>query len=263
MRLKIMGICLVAVFAMAAVVSASASAAAPAFYECAKLTKNPTTKKYEGKYSEKTCAKEASPTEQAEGKKNKYELKEGIGAKGKPFKGKGPAATLHTPAVGGEVTCKSFKDSGSINTPTTENKVVSEFKTCESLKKKCASPGQKAGTIKTNSLAGELGYISKSPLKVGVLLKPESGSVLAEFNCEGLEIETTGSVIGEQKGDINVFNKTSENVFTINGEGLQSVKNFEGGSNHELLSKINGSGPFPSGQQATAVNKGEELEIKA
>jgi hypothetical protein len=259
MRLKIMGLCLVAVFAMSAAISASASAAAPAFFECAKLTAKPFT----GKYTDKACSKEASKTEQEEGKKNKYELKEGVGAKGKPFKGKGPAATLHTPAVGGEVTCKSFLDEGTINTPTTENKVTSVFKTCESLKKKCASPGQKAGTIKTNNLAGELGYISKSPLKVGVLLKPETGTVLAEFNCEGLEIETTGSVIGEQKGDINVFSKTSENVFTINGEGLQSVKNFEGGSNHELLSKINGSGPFPSGQQATAVNKGEELQIKA
>jgi hypothetical protein len=258
MRLKIMGLCLVAVFAMAAVVSASASAAAPAFYECAKLTAKPFT----GKYTDKKCSKEASPTEIAEGKKNKYELKEGVG-KGKEFKGKGPAATLHTPAVGGEVTCKSFKDAGFINTPTTENKVVSEFKTCESLKKKCVSPGAKAGTIITKNLKGELGYISKSPLKVGVVLSPETGTVLAEFNCEGLEIETTGSVIGEQKGDINVFSKTSENVFTVNGEGFQSVKSFEGGSNHELLSKINGSGPFPSGQQATAVNKGEELEIKA
>jgi hypothetical protein len=259
MRLKIMGLCLVAVFAMAAVVSSSASAAAPAFFECHKQT----TKPYTGKFTDKACSKAATAEEIAAGKKNKYELQEGTGAKGKPFKGKGPAATLHTPAVGGEVTCKSFKDEGTINTPTTENKVTSEFKTCESLKKKCASAGQKAGTIKTSLLAGELGYISKSPLKVGVLLKPETGTVLAAFNCEGLEIETTGSVIGEQKGDINVFSKKSENVFTINGEGFQSVKNFEGGSNHELLSKINGSGPFPSGQQATAVNTGEELEIKA
>ena len=259
MRLKIMGLCLVAVFAMAAVVSASASAAEPAFYECAKLTAKP----YTGKFTDKACSKAASAEEIAAGKKNKYELKEGIGTKGKAFKGKGPAATLHTPAVGGEVTCKSFADTGFINTPTTENKVVSTFKTCESLKKKCLSPGAKAGTIVTKNLQGALGYISKSPLKVGVVLSPETGTVLAEFNCEGLEIETTGSVIGEQKGDINVFNKKSENVFTVNGEGLQSVKSFEGGSTHELLSKINGSGPFPSGQQATAVNTGEELEIKA
>lgn len=259
MRLKMMGLCLVAVFALTAAITASASAAEPAFYECHKQT----TKPFTGKYTDKKCSVEASPTEQAEGKKNKYELQEGIGAKGKPFKGKGGKATLHTPAVGGEVTCKSFKDAGSIATPTTENKVISEFKTCESLGKKCASPGQKAGTIKTNNLAGELGYINKAKKEVGVLLKAETGSVLAEFNCEGLEIVTTGSVIGRQTGDINTFSKTSTNVFQVNGEGFQEVKNFEGGPTHVLQSTINGSGPFESGQQAEALNKGEELEIKA
>jgi hypothetical protein len=257
-RMKMMGLCLVALFALTAVAVSSASAAEPAFYECHKLTAKP----YTGKYTDKACSKEATSGEKAEGKKNKYELQEGVGAKGKGFKGKGGKATLHTPAVGGEVTCKSFGDSGTVTTPTTEGKVVSEFKTCESLKKKCASPGAKAGVIKTNSLVGVLGYISKSAKTVGVALSPESGTVLAEFNCEGLEIVTTGSVIGTI-APVNVFTKSEENVFAINGEGLQSIKKFEGGSNQELLSKINGSGPFPSGQQAEALNKGEELEIKA
>jgi hypothetical protein len=260
MRLKIMGLCLVAVFAMAAVVSASASAAEPAFYECAKLTAKPFT----GKYTDKKCSKEASPGEIAEGKKNKYELQEGIGAKGKAFKGKGGKATLHTPAVGGVVECKSFKDEGHIATPTTENKVVSTFTSCTSLGKKCTSPGAKAGSIVTKNLAGELGYINKAKKEVGVLLKPESGTVLAEFNCEGLEIVTSGSVIGTQTGDINTFSKSSTNTFAVNGEGFQVIKKFEGeATNHVLESLINGSGPFESGQEASALNKGEELEIKA
>jgi hypothetical protein len=258
MRLKMMGLCLVAVFALTAAITASASAAEPAFYECHKQT----TKPYTGKYTDKKCSVEASKEVQEEGKKNKYELQEGIGAKGKPFKGKGGKATLHTPAVSGEVTCKSFKDEGHIATPTTEKEVISEFKTCESLGKKCNSPEAKAGTIKTFDLAGELGYINKAKKEVGVLLKAETGSVLAEFNCEGLEIVTTGSVIGTLE-PVNVFTKTETNKFQVNGEGFQSIKNFEGGPNHELLSEINGSGPFPSGQQAEAVNKGEELEVKA
>jgi len=247
-RMKMMGLCLVALFALTAVAVSSASAAEPAFYECAKTTG--------GKFSNKTCS---AP---GEGKTGKYELKEGIG-KGKIFKGKGGSATLHTPAVGGEVVCKSFKDSGFVNSPTTENKVISEFKTCTSLGKKCASPGEKAGTIKTTDLKGVLGYINKAKKEVGVALSAESGSVLAEFNCEGLEIVTTGSVIGRQLGDINTFSKTSESVFKVNGEGFQEVKNFEGGATQVLESKINGSGPFESGQQAEATNKGEELEIKA
>jgi hypothetical protein len=248
-RIKIMGLCLVAVFAMTAVAVSSASAA-PSFFECAKVAAGT------GKFTNKTCSTEGT------GKTAKYELKEGVG-KGKEFKGKGGAATLHTPAVGGEVKCKSFKDKGLVATPTTESKVISEFKTCESLKKKCVSPGAKAGTIITKNLKGVLGYITKSPLSVGVALSPETGTVLAEFNCEGLEIETTGSVIGEQKGDINTFSKTSENVFKVSGGGVQEPTAFEGGAKQVLESKINGSGPFESGQQATVVNKGEELEIKA
>ncbi len=258
MRLKMMGLCLVAVFALTAAISASASAAEPAFYECHKLT----TKPYTGKFTDKKCSIAATPTQEAEGKVNKYELQEGVGAKKKPFKGKGGAATLHTPAIGGEVKCTSFKDSGSVNTPTTENNVISEFKGCTSLGKKCNSPAAKAGTIVTNKLAGELGYINKASKNVGVLLKAETGSILAEFNCEGIEIVTTGSVIGTI-APVNTFTKVETNVFAVNGEGFQSVKNFEGGPNHELLSTVNGSGPFPSGQQAEAVNKGEELEIKA
>jgi hypothetical protein len=257
-RMKMMGLCLVALFALTAVAVSSASAAEPAFYECHKLTAKP----YTGKYTDKACTKEATAEEKAAGKKNKYELQEGIGAKGKGFKGKGGKATLHTPAVGGEVTCKSFGDSGNITTPTTEGKVISEFKTCESLGKKCSSPGAKAGLIKTNPLKGVLGYINKGKKEVGVALSAETGSVLAEFNCEGLEIVTTGSVIGTI-APVDVFTKTETNVFAVNGEGFQAIKNFEGGANQELVSKINGSGPFPSGQQAEAVNKGEELEIKA
>jgi hypothetical protein len=259
MRLKMMGLCLVAVFALTAALSASASAAEPAFYECHKLT----TKPYKGKFTDKKCSVAATPEQEAAGKVNKYELQEGIGAKGKPFKGKGGKATLHTPKVGGVVECKSFKDIGSIATPTTENKVVSTFTSCTSLGKKCTSPAAKAGSIVTNNLAGELGYINKAKKEVGVLLKAETGSVLAEFNCEGLEIVTTGSVIGTQTGDINTFSKSSTNTFAVNGEGLQQIKNFEGGANHELLSLINGSGPFPSGQEASALNKGEELMVKA
>lgn len=258
MRLKMMGLCLVAVFALTAAISASASAAEPAFYECHKLT----TKPYKGKFTDKKCSVAATPEQEAAGKVNKYELQEGIGTKGKAFKGKGGAATLHTPAVGGEVTCKSFKDEGHVATPTTENKVISEFKTCTSLGKKCTSPAAKAGTIKTKNLAGELGYISKAGKTVGVELQAETGSILAEFNCEGLEIVTTGSVIGTLE-PVNVFTKTEVNQFTVNGEGFQSIKKFEGGPTHVLQSLINGSGPFESGQQAEATNKGEELEVKA
>src|ERR1700727_1872323 len=162
-RMKMMGLCLVALVALTAVAVSSASAAEPAFYECHKLTAKPFT----GKFTDKKCTKEATPEEKTAGKKNKYELQEGVGAKGKGFKGKGGKATLHTPAVGGEVTCKTFGHSATITTPTTEGQEISEFKTCTSAGKKCTSPGAKAGLIKTNPLKGVLGYINKASKNVG------------------------------------------------------------------------------------------------
>jgi hypothetical protein len=248
-RIRILGLCLVAAFALTIVAASTASAAEPALFACVKQAG--------GKFSDKAC------TKAGEGKTAKFELVEGVGKKA-TFKGKGGAATLHTPAVGGEVKCGGFKDSGTNSSATTESKVVSIFTKCTSLGKNCVSPGAKKGEIKTNNLKGVLGYINKGSKKVGVALSAESGSILAEFNCEGLEIVTTGSVIGEVT-PVNSFSKSQTDTFSVNGEGLQSVTAFEGeaAGSHKLESKINGSGPFPSGQQATAVNKGENLEIKA
>jgi hypothetical protein len=245
-RMRILGLCLVAAFALS-IVAVSSASAAPAFYECAKQTG--------GKYEDKACSKEAK-----EAKKAKYELKEGIG-KGKVFKGKGKKATLHTPAVGGEITCTGFKDEGKLTSPTTEGKVVSIFTGCATSGKKCVSAGEKAGTIKTNDLDGGLGEIEGGS-GVGVDLKAESGKYLAEFECEGLTVKVEGSVIGEQAGDINKFSKTSEDIFAVNGSDLQQYKHFKGGPEDVLESLIDGAGPFESGQEAEAVNKGEELEIK-
>jgi hypothetical protein len=241
--MRILGLALVAVFALFAMSVASASAAEPAFYEC--------VKEAGGKFA-KGCA--------TEGGKGGYVLREGIGAK-PAFKGKGGKATLHTPGVG-EVTCASFKDSGTITSPTTEGKVLSTFSKCESLGKTCTSPGAKAGTITTNNLKGSLGYLSKANHEAGVDLSAETGSVLAEFTCEGLSISVTGSVIG-QITPVNIATKKSTTTFAVTPEGFQKYKSFEGGPEDVLESTINGSGPFESGQEASALNKGGALLLKA
>lgn len=256
-RTRIVGLCLVAMFAMTAIAASSASAALPELYECAKAPK--VGKFFTGKYNDKKCS------ETNEAGTGKYELQPGIG-KGKTFKGKGKVATLHTPAIGGEVTCKTNKSEGKNTSPTHQSNVTAQFKTCTSLGKKCSSTGhgeKKAGEIYTNPLEGDFGYISKSPLKVGVVLVGEGGKDSADFTCEGLEIETKGGVIGEITGNINTFNKTTENIFAVTGGGLQQVTKFEGGPTTQLETIVNGSGPFPSGQQATVTVKGDELNLKA
>lgn len=265
-RMRILGLALVAVFALGAV-AASGASAAPTFYECVKTSK--------GKYTDKACSVVSATSE------GKYELKEGVGTKGKGLKGKAIGTSkLHTfiPGKGDvPVECGKAKDTA---TPVLPNKItdaVTEFSKCKAAGAPCQS-GSKKEVIVTAPLSGELGIISGS--KVGVLLKPESGTYLAEFDCTDVaHIRTLGSLIGEQTGDINTISKESELAFTIQtkeyGFGPSVVNNpthFEGeAGEHILLTELEAEGSstfepaggLPSGQEGAVANKGEAIEIKA
>jgi hypothetical protein len=273
-RMRILGLALVAVFALAAVVASGASAA-PAFFECAKTSKN-AEKKYEGKYTDKLCSSE-SPT-----KEGKYELKEGIG-KGKGLKGSAPGTSkLHTNIPGkGDVPveCAKAKDTASVEAPNKIVKAVTVFSKCKAAGAPCQS-GSKKETIETVPLSGELGIISASPLKVGVVLTPESETYFAQFDCTGVaHVRTMGAVIGQQTGDINTISKESTLSFTVEnhefGFGPSPINNpqkFEGeAGSHILMTELEAEGSekfeppggLPSGQEGTINNKGEALMVKA
>jgi hypothetical protein len=277
-RMRILGLCLVAVFAVGVVSAATASAAEPGWYECAKAPKEGKT--YLGKYSDKGCTSKVESG-------GKYELQPGVG-KGKEFKGKGGKAILHNviPGKGDiKVECGSFKDSGKVAAPNIQFNVVSIFSKCKSLGAPCKTPGGKKETITTEKLAGTLGYLNKAGKVVGADLsneaKPGSG-YLAQFECEGAaKVRVFGAVIGQQTGDINVISKESSTVFSVGpylGEvspgytPLVNQPKFEGGPTEILLTELNGpetgntwapEGGLPSGQEGTAANKGESLMVKA
>src|SRR4051812_33688157 len=286
-RMRILGLALVAMFALAAVVASGASAEAT-WQECAKTAKN-AEGKYTAKYTDKACTTLASAEQIATGKENKYELQPGIG-KGKPFKTKGGAATLHViiPATGKgafpggahvEVKCTSFKGGGQPALPNKVEKVTSAFKGCTVLAAPCQS-GTKKGVIETNSLNGEMIDI-ESGSKAGVLLKAETGAILASFTCtEVASTNVLGSVIAEHTGNVNAVNKESADHFVV-GPGLGEVEyapgqkytplvniptHKTGGPNgeHFLLSEITEAGSetpagtLPSGQEGVANNKGEK-----
>jgi len=270
-RMRILGLALIAVFALGVVAAATASAEeGPTWYECAKGTK--------GVGYEKGCLKE--------GGKGGYELKVGVGAKKKATKAKAKGTSkLHTfiPGKGDiPVECGAAKGESTPVAPNLVTKAVTTFSKCKAAGAPCQS-GTKKETIVTAPLAGHLGYISKSPLKVGVILtdeaKPGSG-YLAEFDCTGVaHIRTLGAVIGELTGDINHFSKTAELAFTVQtkeyGFGPSVVNNpthFEGEAGEDiLLTELEAEGKvgfepeggLPSGQEGTVENKGEEVEVKA
>ncbi len=266
-RIRMIGLCLVAAFALSALVAATASASGPNWYECAKVTG--------GKY-EKGCGKK--------GGKGGYALQVGLG-KGKAYKGKGGEAVLHTviPGKGDiKVACAGAKD---VVTPVLGGvaKVKVTFSKCKSGGSPCSSAAKKE-TIETASLAGPLGYISKSPVVIGTELANEANpatGVTTEFECTGLaKVRVKGASIGIQTGDIGNFSKEYTSTFEVGpylGElkagytPLTNTPEFEGGSPSVLLTELNAEetgntwqpeGSLPAGQQMVAVHKGESLMVQ-
>lgn len=253
-RIKILGLCLVAVFAMSAVATSSSSALS--YKVCKKLTVKP----YTGHYTNKTCTTHATPTEEAEGKKNKYELaawNEGKEAAPKYKDGNGLSTLkLYIPGVGiaGETVCTKAKGEGHITGPTTGNTQVT-FEKCTSEGESCASPGESAGKIKTQVLNTELAETGGKVIqRVG-----EAGKLSAEFKCGPKEIFTTGTADGVVTGDINTITKDSTTTFSTNAKGEQ--ENTVGGD--VLITEVVGLATLPSGEETTASLKGEEMEIES
>jgi hypothetical protein len=166
---KVMGLCLVAAFAMSAVAAATALAA-------------------EG------------PT---------ILFPNGGGAKPNFSSVAGKGKLVSTVLAGAEkveVKCTAGRNAG-VAVPGTDRveKVVITFTGCTGTVKgasvKCGSTASDGAneTITTNSLSGQLGYLHLgSPLTVGLVLKSES-ELFAEFNCSLNKIRVRGKEIKEKE----------------------------------------------------------------
>ena len=231
-RIRMIGLCLVAVFAMSAVVAASASAALPEYKACGKAAKN-LAKKYTGVYTDKACSIAATPTEITEGKTNKYELVGTEKFKKLAFKGKGIVPAVNqivnpiTSKVEGATECTKEADTGTITGPK-EQELTVNYQKCKALGKVCESPGAGAGKINTNVLVTTLVYLNAGHTEVGTLVKPKSGSIITEYNCEGQKVVATGAVIGQNSGNVNVINKEGTTTYTHGAGVLQQWQYVEG-----------------------------------
>lgn len=253
-RIKVVGLCLMAVFAMSAVVASSAGAAE--IGECVKnLTKT-------GKYADKSC-QTLSPGENT----GKYDWKKGVTAEHAPFTAKTKAASLVGAA--GTIECKKSSTVGEWTSNKTDEEVVT-FVSCEikspELTGECHSEGQAEGTIVTNKLKTTLlgeGEFSLEfnaetskyePKFVGAgevwdqFRGPsgEIGSIQAEYECaKVVVIRTFGNLAGVfSAGSINVASKKNEIAFD-EGKGAQG-----------LLSEANilGKGFIPIGKGVEKVS---------
>ncbi len=244
-----LGICVGSLLVAATGVSA-ASAAEPAFFECAKLKG--------GKFKGGACAEESA--------QGNHELVEGAG-KGKAFKGKGTEFRKYAPAIGDRGPfCKgASKVVGKQVTPTVQKGVILTFSECEAGGKICTTAGQKTGTVATEPLEGTLGYVNAAEHRIGLDLTGEGGPVMMTWSCTGLEYEVTGSLIGEISpvgAYTNAYTVTFALQSEVYPEEFQAIKSFEGGPEDVPLLRVNGSGPFKGAFRGSYTYKGDKLVLK-
>jgi hypothetical protein len=275
-RMRIMGLCLVAAFALTAIGAGTASAL-PEIGRCV-------AKAGTGKYKDAACTKKAG----AKAEEKQFEFVKGpeVGKTG--FTSAGGEGVLET-VSGTKIICTTQSATGKykrLSTGVTKEVegVIAKFEGCgiPAIGAKCKTKGEAEGVISTLSLKGPLGYISgektTSPV-VGQLLTPtKAKGLFAEFECLGggivvkvkgkegaVEGKTGGNCIIAPVKNANEMSLTATQVYEGSG-GKQNPQHFQLSTSKycNLESNTNG-GAFEAATQAltTTVTDEEPLEIKA
>jgi hypothetical protein len=240
-RMRIMGLCLVAVFAMSALVVSSASAAAPDYGKCTKVAAKT------GKMSSATCTVEKA------GGSYEWEPLAAPVAFTTAIKS-GTLATLET-VKKEKVVCKGETSTGNFMNKT-EVETTPTFTGCEALKLKCSTPGQPEGTIAVEALQGELGVEKKGETAIknkiasNLYKKGNRNGQIVEFSCGGFIIKVKGTVLFPVTANKMLASATVK--FTAS-KGKQKPEKFEGGPKEVLESSFGGGAFEQSGQTITVI----------
>jgi len=273
-RIRILGLCLVIACAFGAV-SVASSASAAEFGQCVAKKKS--------KYTESGCKTVAEKKGKPDGKggfefepaDSCYAQKKGnftesgcktvAEKKGKPdHKGSfesapspayttssGPAELI-TPGFGA-VKCSASSGGGLIESGT-KTSTQTSFTGCESSGQKCQNTATE-GNIVTFPLSGTL--TEPAAGKAETVLKPASGSYLAEFGCTGVAVIRTGGTVGG-------------NNTPVDTTGTVTTFDFEKGVEQNLETEFSASpafepaetlGPFPSEQVGVFTLTGSPAEM--
>ncbi len=238
-RIRMVGLCLVAMFAFSAMVVSAAQAGQVGI--CATVAR--THKVYKGEYIGKNCLEKASNEEvETGGTANRYEWTSAAGHK---YTAKGPTVHLRMPGtINAEVTCKSSTAEGEWTGPTTGVDTIL-FHGCKlSLTGgKCTSEGLSPGEIQTSALdvtlvtypetreqekLNEETHVVESypvgPAEERAWLEYSAapGHPYAEFVCEpGVMVRTLGTLAGLVIGHVaSPFNAMRQMVQTSFGPGI-------------------------------------------
>jgi hypothetical protein len=152
------------------------------------------------------------------------------------------SAPSFEPEGAGEVTCTSGTAAGEITTAVSGH-MTAVLTGCATEGQQCHSAGQPEGTIATEELATELGYINRTNGEVGTEFKPASGEFFAKFDCPGtpdIYIALKEAVIGRLE-PVNVV--ATSGALNLKGAlARQEVEKFQGGAKHTLLFEVSTEG---------------------
>lgn len=264
-RIRITGLSIVVVVAMSLVAAAAATAEElPEVGRCQRLSSEKVGHKkvYHGGYKNSSCTKVSVA------KEGKYEWLPGPGPLNKITSKEG-RVTSKTVGGGGVFTCPGGSDTGEYLGAKTET-ASSTDTGCEleaaSQRVKCQNTGATAGTVKTNPLEGELGFIKGGTKpSVGIDLKPTSLSApyTVAYECGGVEILEEGSIIAP----IAPIDRMSS-TFTLTYKelnGRQIPEEFENGLPDILITIVPSRDVKEQGgvETTTTETSEEPLEVKA
>jgi len=239
-RMRIVGLCLVAVFAFTAFAASSASAEPKGQYGTCKAQAG-------GKFSTATCTVEKA--------NSKFEW---VPLTTEDTFTSVATGTATLESVGGtKITCKKEHGTGAVINSTEVGKVIAHFEECSSSGFACQNKGGTSGDINTTELSGGNGVEKKGttpPIndKLAGELHGPGGGALAEFECAGLSVVTTGAVLHPVTSG-KMVTETKEKFTASKGE--QKPSNFEGGGEIALASSTGGGPPEEAGQTFTGVVK--------
>lgn len=260
-RMRIVGLALVAVFALAAF-AASSALALPEYGSC--------VAKAGGKYSDGNCTKAA--------KGGSFEFVKVFPNKG--FTSAGGEGVLET-VSGNKVICTAQSATGSYKSTTSTKEVqnvTATFTGCNLplIGAECHTAGQASGVITTNALEGKLGYNSKASKTTEQELKPMktvASKLFASFECGAGAVKI---IVGQGTGKggnciyapIAPTNTVGPAVQTYAGgkPGEQVPNKLEGSTKTcNLESQANGGTWERANQQlvTTVTNAEATVEIKA
>jgi hypothetical protein len=301
-HVRMLGLCLAAVLAVAAFAAASASAATPEWGQCFAKTG--------GKYTNSSCT--------TKGKGGTFEWRKGSEIAKKKFTGAGGIGVLRT--IGGDcrdgnqlvnpgcegkenheehfsqfVECENENAVGEAAGTHEVKGVKVDFHSCKLLGSLSCSNTETEGQVDTNELKGKLGFTDKAKDEAGVELTPvKKHGQFAKFECAGVVIITVGEG-GHEKvkghteepfyakggGDtvispvtpVNTMSSSFTQVYKVNEETAENIPSkFEGGK-LDLLedfaagteeTETNRWAYSPAGEEITNVNTPEEaVEIRA